>query len=243
MKLNELIGVKRFQTLPLHELITQVMKDNGFTTLGSGAFGVAYRRGNDPFVYKMFLKDDAYSEFIQFAQENNSKFFPKIYWFKSLRAFWKRKAEDIDERLMIAKVEFVKPIYYFPEYRPLIRPIRLAVAKLTNATPRYYDSYISDLEAEFDALEVDSITANEIINFIVTWANMTKEFGHISDAHSLNYGISSNRQFKMIDPMAARDAVTGNNPMNDRVSFNDKGKPIKPKKLVTGPIRKNSNET
>jgi hypothetical protein len=112
MNINELTGVKQYKDIPLHDLITKVMADNGFEKLGSGAFGVAYRHGNDPFVYKLFVKDSCYAGFVEYAKENPSIHYPKIYGFKSLTSFWKRPPAQVDERLYVAKVEYIEPFPY-----------------------------------------------------------------------------------------------------------------------------------
>jgi hypothetical protein len=205
MKLNELVGVKKYKDMQLPELITQVMNDNGFKKLGKGALGVAFKRQGDPYVYKLFVKDSCYQQFIEYAMKNPSKNFPRIYGFKSLSAFWKRPEINIDERLYIAKVEYIT----------LAEQSQYENTGISNFIEEQlkYGSDLSTLDRAFQVdvdngniridsgVNVDVLAANakEFIFVVAAMINALPKFCSI-DIHGENYGYRENGDMVILDP-------------------------------------------
>jgi hypothetical protein len=221
MRLNELTGIKNrgYDKLTLPELITQVMKDNGFVKLGTGAFGVAYRRGNDPYVYKLFVQDTGYSKFLEYAQKHSSHNLPKIYGVQSLTAFWKRPEINIDERLYIAKVEYIpglnkgskfaKLFDELPEYEGLD-----FVEGSTLPLDRIYEiihSKASDIVEDL-ALKMNKFEINDVSNALFSAAGVLlyAGAGFEVDAHSGNFGLRADDSIVCIDPLVKRSMTEPN---------------------------------
>jgi hypothetical protein len=241
MHLNELTGVKKYHEIPLHELIAEVMAENGFEKIGKGMFGVAYKRPADNYVYKLYIEDYAYSYFIKYAQEHSSPFFPKIHGFKTLRAFWKRLEMDIDEKLMIAKVEYVTPMSQIVRYHPFLKSVvKPGVKQLLNATDQdQYDRALLHWLRLMYQQGIDGAFSEKVIEMMEEWSALAKISHHHPDAHTGNYGMNSEGDLKMIDPLSDPMGMGYDNPMLDRVI----GGMEYGEKVITGPGRSKSNET
>lgn len=107
MRLNELTGYKRLQDRTRSELVHDVLVNNGYAFIGGGDFAEVYHRPGDDFVYKIYPKDHCYDLFLDFAFNNHNPHYPKVYFRKYLKAFWKRDATQINENLRIVKIEYI----------------------------------------------------------------------------------------------------------------------------------------
>lgn len=77
MKLNELIGVK--SRIASDARVHNVLKQEGFTPVGSGLYATVYAHPQLPYVLKIFqVKDHAYLNFVKMAQQHNNPHFPKF---------------------------------------------------------------------------------------------------------------------------------------------------------------------
>jgi hypothetical protein len=206
MRLDELIGVKKYKDMQLPELITQVMNDNGFVKLGEGSFGVAYRRGNDPFVYKLYLEDDGYSQFVDYAKKHNSIHLPKVYWAKSLSAFWKRAPVDISEQLYIVKIEYITPLLLSNLDEEYIETARIHSMSLL-----HHNKNVSDIEI-YNKLEYmvidDGVMSKEMLYQCISFSReMQKLIDATTATHgdldltSSNYGLRNNTDIVAMDPL------------------------------------------
>jgi hypothetical protein len=210
MKLNELVGVKQYKQLTLPQLIQKVMEENGFSPAGTGSFGMVFRRGDDPFVYKIFLRDGCYGKFMEYAKKNPMVYFPKVHAFKSLSAFWKRLPEHVDERLYIAKVEYLVPVYDGAagstsgdwRIKALLSNIR---------TAKYEDMSFSEIK---NLVKTDNAEASSpeklqyIAEFIYTWLTLVDNFSECTtDVHSGNIGRRPSGSYVLMDPVFNTDEI------------------------------------
>jgi hypothetical protein len=216
MKLDELTGVKQYQDKTLSELITHVMAENGFDLLGAGSFGVAFRKGNDPFVYKIFVKDTCYHDFMLFVQSQKDSHYPIVKGFKSLTAFWKRAPENIDERLYIAKVEYIRPSIYEKQNKingltdQMISTTMssLQAGQNKKSILKYIMKSLKESKQNFNDPSMSSSeltsTAIKILSFVESWEalyNVIHEQCDM-DIHDGNYGYRANGDLVVLDPAA-----------------------------------------
>jgi hypothetical protein len=204
MKLNELTGVKQFRQLTLPQLIQKVMEENKFTLIGEGSFGLVFRRGNDSFVYKIFLRDGCYGKFMEYAQKNPMIYFPKVHAFKSLRSFWKRLPEHIDERLYVAKVEYLEKVKAGPAGS--VAGDWRVKALLSNIREAKYEhmsfSEIKELVTRDNAEASTPDKIQYISEFIYTWLTLEDNFSECTtDIHDGNIGRRAGGSYVLIDPV------------------------------------------
>jgi hypothetical protein len=188
--------------------------------IGTGSFGVAYKRPNDSYVYKLFVEDSAYAKFVEYSIKNPSEHFPKIYGYKTLSAFWKRPPSQIDERLYIAKVEHVIIA------SSLHRAFRDAADRIyeifdgieytltQNSTVDQIKDMINDNIAEYDIKGTTPKFVNKLIGFIDTirkFSNATNiDFPQAVDLHPGNIGFRKNGEWVLVDPVYDSIEMAGN---------------------------------
>ena len=95
MKINELTGyrnnpvyrgIKKVKPNSSEEFesdslkgVVELMKQNGWDTLGWGSFAYVFGNNSKPYVIKIFVNDDAYAGFVKYTMKNqNNPFLPKI---------------------------------------------------------------------------------------------------------------------------------------------------------------------
>lgn len=112
-ELNELMGVKRFANMSTDQIIKFIQKEFGddgkMKVLGTGANGVAIEVGG--VVFKMWMHDSAYSDFIKFVQSHpDNPFLPKLLsGVKKMPAFFLRH-EEAGSVVNYVKMEKLEPI-------------------------------------------------------------------------------------------------------------------------------------
>lgn len=77
MRLDELVGVKKFHDVDMEGVIKS-LDASGFKELGRGAFGAAFKHPTKPGIIKFWIKDSSYDDFIDYVQKNPSIYFPKL---------------------------------------------------------------------------------------------------------------------------------------------------------------------
>lgn len=107
MRLLELTGYRQYQDMNRFDLVHTILKPRGFTMLDSGKYSEVWHRDGDAYLYKIYDQDLCYDEFLKYAENHPNPHYPKVYWRKSLRAFWSRYETDLDERLIIVKLEYL----------------------------------------------------------------------------------------------------------------------------------------
>jgi hypothetical protein len=207
MNLNELTGVKQYKDMQLPDLITKVMSDNGFEKLGEGSFGVAYKRPGDNYVYKLYVADAGYSQFIEYAQSHSSPHLPRIFGSKSLSAFWKRPPKNIDERLYVAKVEYITPA------EEIDGDDGYNMVNLINSRIRHE----LDIDALDDHTKEMAVAAMSFAQEIQSLVRETNSHTHDLDLTTNNVGFRSNGDVVMIDPLF-KTGKSGEHPLKRRNS-------------------------
>jgi hypothetical protein len=221
MNINELTGVKQYKDMQLPDLITKVMADNGFEKLGAGSFGVAYKRPKDDYVYKLFVEDSAYAKFIEYSMKNPSAYFPRVDGYKSLSAFWKRAPRQLDERLYVAKVEFImvgRSLQH--EFQVIADHIYSIFSGIEywlskDSTTEEIESYIIDAIADYEIEGISPALVNKLVDFIDTIRNFSGatdiDFPAAVDIHPGNIGFRKNGEWVLVDPVFDGKEMSTNN--------------------------------
>jgi hypothetical protein len=106
MKLNELIGVKKFQGKTRKDVQQHAETEGKYKILGAGYAGTAVEYNG--IVYKFWSSDPPYEEFVRYALNNQGNpFLPKILSKKinTLPASFLNKSEDHPETIKWIKME------------------------------------------------------------------------------------------------------------------------------------------
>lgn len=107
MKLFELNGVKRFNDMTKGQVLNYIranMGNGSVKVLGSGDQGAALLVGNN--VYKFWLRDSAYTDFVNYSIQQNNPYLPKFLSpIKQMPIFFKHTKEVADQGLCYVKME------------------------------------------------------------------------------------------------------------------------------------------
>lgn len=118
-ELNELMGVKKFANMSAEQIISFIEREFGdsqkLRVLGQGANGVAIEVQGQ--VFKMWMNDSAYRDFISYVQGHSSNpFLPKLQsGIKKMPAFFLRR-EDAGSVVSYVKMEKLEPIGSMANY-------------------------------------------------------------------------------------------------------------------------------
>jgi hypothetical protein len=105
MRLDELLGYKKYQNMSFNEFLKDIIsKNKALIDKGKFSFVAIPKEGN--FVYKCWFEDRGYEEFIKIVQAHqDNPFFPKLYGkVRKIPFFFKRPA-SIDGYLHVVKME------------------------------------------------------------------------------------------------------------------------------------------
>ncbi len=110
MRIDELVGVKRFAGMTSAQIVDFLRSNLGsnLTLLGNGSFGAAITNGKD--VFKIWMQDSAYTDFVRYALNNqNNPFLPKFKsGVKKMPAFFLRH-EEAPDFVYYVKMEKLEP--------------------------------------------------------------------------------------------------------------------------------------
>lgn len=122
MKLNELVGVKKFIGMNSTEVLDFLKNTQGkLKPLGSGANAVALTDGTD--VYKFWMLDSAYDKFIKYVQANQQNpFLPQLKSaVKTIPAFFLRH-KNAPDKIKYVKMEKLSPVQNVTGYEYPVSP-------------------------------------------------------------------------------------------------------------------------
>ena len=182
MKIFELVGVKKYQDMTEYEF-SQMMTQNGFDHIGSGSHAQVFRRGNDPFVYRVTSNDGPYEAYAEYAMKTPNIHYPKIYGIKNLSNFFKRTIENRWSRFNVVKVEYV--------------PYPMSVQEFTEFDRAWRSLYMD----QGHGLRSESDPQGK-------WLSLVKAYYEIFDAiqtgvvdmHRANFGKRVDGSFVILDP-------------------------------------------
>ncbi len=145
MLLTELLGVKKFKDLTPPQLVRLLKSELGAASkmrfLGHGTHGVALTDGK--VVFKFWLKDDAYEDFVRFCLTNKSnRWLPKFLSpIKTMPAFFKLSDDGragSNNRLKYVKMELLEPWRGRTDFQIFKQP-KLIAASVKRGLDNYID--------------------------------------------------------------------------------------------------------
>jgi hypothetical protein len=225
MKLNELVGVKKFIGMNSTEVLDFLKNTQGkLKPLGSGANAAALTDGTD--VYKFWLIDSAYDKFIKYVQANQQNpFLPKLKSaVKTIPAFFLRH-KNAPDKIKYIKMEKLSPVEYVSSYYYSVSPgfeeklnIYDAIDAI-EALPRRA-SFAEVLENLKNSISKKPFTINEdAVAFLKTMYEIYALVGGGAyiDFHDGNFMLRGD-QLVFLDPLANGDDVD----LNDQFLAFDK---------------------
>lgn len=236
MRLDELAGIKKFRDKNVNEVIDFIQKEflNGKTKLkylGNGANGVALTDGTT--VYKFWMFDSAYEDFINYAiKHQDNPFLPKLKSkirtlprvFNSIEA-WDYQGRNLDA----SKVKYVKMEYldrctkrYFKVFdtEDIVKQNSISVIDLFKVAHKFKGdpkkdlSQIADIMVSndvwshnFKAAQYEDKVNKDLLNFVMTLGSIYSglKFQHTFDYNPGNLAMRGD-QIVILDPVYnARD--------------------------------------
>jgi hypothetical protein len=225
MKILELLGVKKFAGMTSREVIDFVksMDSSKLKVLGRGANAVALTDGKA--VYKFWLVDSAYEDFIKYAAANQSNpFLPKLLSpVKTLPAFFVRSAKAPDV-VKFVKLELLEPlsgawgiedeelqITKGSEQKLEIKNELFGIIERNHQKPfKEVLQKIADEAWEKTAVSKLNPAIVKLAQAIYDVQKMVGVNAHLLDLHSGNFMLRG-KQLVIIDPIANRADLRLNN--------------------------------
>lgn len=108
MKLDELLGVKKFYNMTMSEMLEAVCSE--LNSIGAGAFSIVFKRGSKEEVVKFWIKDDSYEDFVKYIEHHDDNpCLPKLYsTVKTMPVFFKHH-EGAPEKIKYLRMEVLDP--------------------------------------------------------------------------------------------------------------------------------------
>lgn len=184
--LLELSGYKKYQNMSFDDLMDELKTALGMKWIGMGDFSSVFHREGDPFVFKVFWHDPPYERFLEYARTHKSPHFPKVYGFTKLNAFWKRREHEINDKVMIAKIEHIPT--FFPDDG-------MTMEILTHLLEHRGDAS-APVFAEYPPKKVKMLAS-----FLATWIECVDALGGHMDFHEGNFGARADGTLVILDPM------------------------------------------
>jgi hypothetical protein len=230
-ELTELMGVRKFTNMTSSQVIKYLRDTFGIgdvSILGSGACGVAIKIANN--VYKMWMLDSAYGDFVKFCQANpNNPTLPRMLsGIKRIPAFFLRH-QSAPNYINYVKIEQLQPVDY-TQFRFIIQNTSVSAIDVVSLfdTCRRSDDIHADIvlrlnrRAEFvdqELLTVDDFSSDlkSFIDALIGIYKIRRIGGHELDFHSGNF-MARGDQLVIIDPLYNEDDLD----MNDTfLTFNN----------------------
>lgn len=226
-RVDELVGVKKFANMT-HLDIVKYLKDTfgegRFRVLGDGTNAIALELNG--VVYKFWLKDSAYEDFVRYAAKNqDNPLLPKIRsGIKELPAFFVR-SNLAPDTIRYVKLEFLESCTdrsirctnesgIYRDMATLASGIhaRLRITELTaqqiedQFVEKFYDS-----DAVAAGKDGSQTLTPEFKNLIQTVWEITQLGDHLADYHDGNFLSRENGEVVIIDPIANESDISLNN--------------------------------
>lgn len=202
MKLDELLGVKKFYDFDLEQVLKSM---KNYKEEGRGTFSVVMGSGNE--VIKFWISDSAYDAFINYVIANPSKYFPKLLSKpKNLSAFF-RRPENFPDKIKYVRME--KLSYKRSDVEAGIIQMIFDDLKFCR-NQKELDFLISNTQKPTDkypskSKEILKSMIKDIPEFYREMYKMIKDLvrekGNRLDIHDFNMGYRPNGELVIIDPI------------------------------------------
>lgn len=217
-ELLELAGVKRFRDKTASDILAYYrnkLGDGPVKLLGDGAHAAAIMIGQN--VYKLWLQDSAYTDFVKYALQNqNNPFLPKfLSRIKQIPAFFRRHA-DAPDLINYIKMEKLLPVnkhYTFHlniqgQDANLFNSVTLlntisALENTFNSIEPSFPAFVERLseELEYELTEQDiTDDLKLLVDTVIAIMNSNPNANHVPDLHLNNFMMRGD-QLVILDPI------------------------------------------
>lgn len=188
MRLFELVGVKAFKDLNANEVAKALISD-GKGRHSNGLFGVTIIPEHGDFVYKAWIDDSGYEDYVKLAKAHkDNPMFPRFLSdIKTLPVFFKQEHKQ-HEKIKIIKMEKLKRLEFDS-------PLDLAANVIHSMLSRYVGDVSNEKLKELilQKFEQNGITEEDVnIDQTIEWLNLTHKVMRSSDFYSADVGSTGN---------------------------------------------------
>lgn len=159
--LENLQGVKKYHNLNWEELKLE-LKKHGINSIGIGGFGEVFHKTGWDHVVKVFEKDNAYLEYVDFCIQNPDPHYPKfIKKTMNMHQFHTRMSQS-SKTMQIVKIELLQPLldeWYadnlqdiYVQYKKQIRQLDNNPGRLDAQLDKYNKPQLKSLLVSIDRI-------------------------------------------------------------------------------------------
>ena len=241
-ELDELTGVKKYHDLTALQIMDKMSAELNLPKRGEGAFGKVIQSPDPNWVYKVFEKDSAYEEFVDFIAKNPNTHYPKIKKIKKMTSFFKRYGVQ-ENKFIVVIIEKLEKI---PEEKMNF------VHELVNTSDvDDYPWYLPDGDANPDRITLETVMGQdwegwktgEMWKLWYAAQSIRKSDinrrGHFMDLHRGNIMQRADGTVVLIDPVASEAGLAHEKKIASAAANREpmvKGPHYKKQDAGTGPI-------
>ena len=150
MKLNELLGIKKYHQHTIDELLDAFTTESGYKFLNRGTMGYTFKHPSKNEVLKIWMKDSAYEHYVEFVSRWKNKHVPKFFTkVKELHMFHKR-SDILPETMKYVRLEYLEDAEVYK-----LDNIQYTAKQLSDDLSLYYtgNDILEDIEDYYEKLD------------------------------------------------------------------------------------------